>query len=62
MNRSAAVTVIAVLSLLGSAFVLLIGIFGAGPSLAPVPNSSGPPGSPAFFKVILWGLRSSTHF
>jgi hypothetical protein len=72
MRRSVGVSVIAVLSLLGSAFTLLMGVLMLFVFfLAPPPRADTFPGSPAFFKAIMigaalvymlpagWGIASS---
>jgi len=57
MKRSAGITAIAILSLLGSAFILLMGIIVARVSLlAPVSSSPGLPSSTAFFKAMFVGI------
>jgi hypothetical protein len=57
MKRSAGITVIGILSILGSAFVFLIGIFAALiPFLAPVSSTPELSGSPAFFKAMFVGI------
>jgi len=54
MKRSVGVTVIAILSLIGSALVFAMGVLMlAVMGLAPTPRSNEFPGSPAFFKIIL---------
>jgi len=56
MKRSMGVTVIAVLSLVGSAFMLLMGIVMLAVTVfAGAPNTSEFPGSPIVFKLILAG-------
>ena len=53
MKRSACVTVIAILSLIGSAFMLLIGVlFVLVALLAPMPGASGNAYPPVFFKAV----------
>ena len=57
MKRSAGVTAISILSMIGSAFMLLIGIlFVLVAILAPIPEAPGIPYSPAFFKAMFWGI------
>ena len=57
MKRSAGITVIAILSLIGSAFMLLMAIFVARvPLMAPVSSSPGLPSSTAFFKAMFVGI------
>ncbi len=54
MTRSIGVTVIAVLSLLGSAFMFLLGVgMTLIPLLVPIPKETQLPGSPAFFKSMM---------
>jgi len=57
MKRSACVTVIAILSLIGSAFMLLIGVlFALVALLAPLPGPPEIPYPPAFFKAMFVGI------
>jgi hypothetical protein len=54
MKRSVGVTIIVILSVLGSAFTFAMGIFMLVVMImAPVPHANPFPGSPIFFKVIL---------
>jgi hypothetical protein len=57
MKRSAGVTAIAILSLIGSAFELLLGaLFVLVALLAPIPSAPEIPYSPAYFKAMFWGI------
>lgn len=54
MKRSAGVTVIAVLALVGSAFTLLVGVgMLVAVAIVPAPESTEFPGSPMLFRIIL---------
>lgn len=57
MKRSAGVTAISILSMIGSAIMLLLGaLFVLVAILAPIPSAPESPYSPAFFKGIFWGI------